>query len=50
MTAFMLNGRTQEVAVNGDTPLLWVLREHLKLTGTKSWSTWTAIFAAAAPI
>ena len=35
MAAFTLNGRRQEVAVDGNTPLLWVLREHLKLTGTK---------------
>jgi len=35
MVAFTLNGRRQEVAVAADTPLLWVLREHLKLTGTK---------------
>ena len=35
MAAFTLNGQRQEVAVDGNTPLLWVLREHLKLTGTK---------------
>src|SRR5207302_7827875 len=35
MAAFTLNGQRQEVGVDGDTPLLWVLREHLKLTGTK---------------
>ena len=35
MAAFTLNGQRQQVAVDGDTPLLWVLREHLKLTGTK---------------
>src|SRR5438445_2435957 len=35
MAAFTLNGRRQEVAVDGNTPLLWVLREHLKMTGTK---------------
>jgi isoquinoline 1-oxidoreductase alpha subunit len=35
MLAFTLNGRRQESAVAGDTPLLWVLRAHLKLTGTK---------------
>jgi isoquinoline 1-oxidoreductase alpha subunit len=35
MTAFTLNGQRREVAVDGDTPLLWVLREHLKMTGTK---------------
>jgi isoquinoline 1-oxidoreductase alpha subunit len=35
MIAFTLNGQHREVAVGGDTILLWVLREHLKLTGTK---------------
>jgi isoquinoline 1-oxidoreductase subunit alpha len=35
MTAFTLNGGHTEVQVGPDTPLLWVLREHLKLTGTK---------------
>ena len=35
MAAFTVNGQRKEVAVDGDTPLLWVLREHLKMTGTK---------------
>ena len=35
MTAFTINGRAVDVAVEPDTPLLWVIREHLKLTGTK---------------
>ncbi|MCE8033139.1 MAG: (2Fe-2S)-binding protein [Halomonas sp.] len=35
MTAFTINGRAVEVAAEPDTPLLWVLREQLKLTGTK---------------
>jgi isoquinoline 1-oxidoreductase alpha subunit len=35
MVAFTVNGQRQEVGVDGNTPLLWVLREHLKLTGTK---------------
>jgi isoquinoline 1-oxidoreductase subunit alpha len=35
MVAFTVNGVHTEVAADGDTPLLWVLREHLKLTGTK---------------
>ena len=35
MVAFTVNGQRQEVNVAPDTPLLWVLREHLKLTGTK---------------
>jgi isoquinoline 1-oxidoreductase alpha subunit len=35
MVAFVVNGQPAKVAVDDDTPLLWVLREHLKLTGTK---------------
>jgi isoquinoline 1-oxidoreductase alpha subunit len=35
MTAFTINGRTVDVSVEPDTPLLLVIREHLKLTGTK---------------
>jgi isoquinoline 1-oxidoreductase alpha subunit len=30
-----VNGRTHSVDVDGDTPLLWVLRDVLGLTGTK---------------
>lgn len=30
-----VNDTTHTVEVDGDTPLLWVLREQLKLTGTK---------------
>ncbi len=30
-----VNGKTTEVDVPADTPLLWVLREELELTGTK---------------
>ena len=30
-----VNGRTRTVSALEDTPLLWVLREDLKLTGTK---------------
>ncbi len=35
MTAFTINGRSVDVAAEADTPLLWIIREHLKLTGTK---------------
>ena len=35
MVAFTVNGVRREVSVEADTPLLWVLREHLGLTGTK---------------
>jgi isoquinoline 1-oxidoreductase alpha subunit len=30
-----VNGRNHQVEVDGDTPLLWVLRDNLQLTGTK---------------
>ena len=30
-----INGKQHSVDVPGDVPLLWVIREHLKLTGTK---------------
>ncbi|HKL16482.1 MAG TPA: (2Fe-2S)-binding protein [Balneolaceae bacterium] len=30
-----INGEEREVDVTNDTPLLWVLREHLNLPGTK---------------
>jgi isoquinoline 1-oxidoreductase subunit alpha len=32
---FTLNGAPAEVEVDPSTPLLWVLRDHLGLTGTK---------------
>jgi isoquinoline 1-oxidoreductase subunit alpha len=32
---FTLNGAATEVDVDPSTPLLWVLRDHLGLTGTK---------------
>ncbi len=32
---FILNGRQMDVAAQPDETLLWVLREKLKLTGTK---------------
>ena len=35
MTSFSVNGKTVTVDVDADTPLLWVLRDELKLTGTK---------------
>ena len=30
-----INGQTQQLDVDPSTPLLWVLRDHLGLTGTK---------------
>ncbi len=35
MTALSVNGKTYEVDVEPDTPLLWVLRDSIGLTGTK---------------
>ena len=35
MVSFTVNGAREEVEVALDTPLLWVLREHLGMTGTK---------------
>lgn len=33
--AIKINGQTRTVDVDGDTPLLWVLRDVLGMTGTK---------------
>ncbi len=30
-----VNGKTRSVEVDASTPVLWVLRDHLQLTGTK---------------
>jgi isoquinoline 1-oxidoreductase subunit alpha len=35
MVAFTLNGKSVAAEAEADTPLLWVIREHVKLTGTK---------------
>ena len=35
MAQINANGKTVDVAADGSTPLLWVLREELGLTGTK---------------
>ena len=35
MTAFTLNGKPVTARSEADTPLLWVIRDELKLTGTK---------------
>ena len=35
MAQINVNGKTVDVAADGATPLLWVLREELGLTGTK---------------
>ena len=35
MTSLTINGKTQDVDADPDTPLLWVLREWVGMTGTK---------------
>lgn len=35
MATLKVNGKVHQIEVDGDTPLLWVLREQLGLTGTK---------------
>lgn len=35
MTTLVINGKRETVNVNPDTPLLWVLRDTVGLTGTK---------------
>ena len=35
MLSLMVNGRPIQVDADPDTPLLWVLRDHVGLTGTK---------------
>lgn len=35
MSQFQLNGQPVQVRADDDTPLLWVIRDELRLTGTK---------------
>jgi len=35
MTALNINGKSVEVDADPSTPVLWALRDHLQLTGTK---------------
>ena len=35
MAKLTINGRTRDIRVEPDTPLLWVIREQVGLTGTK---------------
>jgi isoquinoline 1-oxidoreductase alpha subunit len=35
MLTLTVNGQAKQVDVEKDTPLLWVIREHLQMTGTK---------------
>ena len=35
MVSFNLNGKSVSVSADANTPLLWVIRDHVGLTGTK---------------
>ncbi|MEL0160801.1 MAG: (2Fe-2S)-binding protein, partial [Deltaproteobacteria bacterium] len=35
MIELTINGTTHQLDIDPKTPLLWILRDHLKLTGTK---------------
>jgi len=35
MTEIYINGKLYKVSLPEDTPFLWVIREHIGLTGTK---------------
>jgi isoquinoline 1-oxidoreductase alpha subunit len=35
MVTLTVNGKKMQVEADSDTPLLWVLRDHLSMTGTK---------------
>jgi isoquinoline 1-oxidoreductase subunit alpha len=35
MARLTVNGKTHDIDVDPDTPLLWAIREHVGLTGTK---------------
>ena len=35
MISLTINGKSQSLTIDPDTPLLWALRDELKLTGTK---------------
>lgn len=35
MIKLEVNGKQYELNVDGDVPLLWIIRDHLNLTGTK---------------
>ena len=35
MLTLTVNGQQKQVDVENDTPLLWVIRDHLQMTGTK---------------
>jgi isoquinoline 1-oxidoreductase alpha subunit len=35
MLTLTVNGQARQVDADNDTPLLWIIREHLQMTGTK---------------
>src|SRR5215468_8668187 len=35
VSSLLVNGKSQKIAADSQSPLLWVLREQLELTGTK---------------
>jgi isoquinoline 1-oxidoreductase subunit alpha len=35
MLTLTVNGQSRQVDAENDTPLLWIIREHLQMTGTK---------------
>ena len=35
MVSFFINGKSHKVDASPDTPLLWIIRDHIGLTGTK---------------
>ncbi|HEY6772869.1 MAG TPA: (2Fe-2S)-binding protein [Oxalicibacterium sp.] len=35
MATLTINGKQQQIELSDDTPLLWALRDHLGMTGTK---------------
>lgn len=35
MTSFTINGKPTKLEIDGDTPLLWAIRDEIGLTGTK---------------
>ena len=37
MSTLNVNGSNREFQAEAETPLLWVIREQLGLTGTKYW-------------
>jgi aerobic-type carbon monoxide dehydrogenase small subunit (CoxS/CutS family) len=40
-----INGTTKTVDVDPTTPLLWVLRDHLDMVGTKVWMWYSGLWS-----